>query len=35
LRGGADLSFGSDHPAYPHEVTLVATTRKALMADFD
>ena len=35
LRGGADLSFGSDHPAYPHQVTLTATTRKALMEHFD
>jgi len=35
LHGGADLSFGSDHPAYPHQVTLTATTRKALMEHFD
>ena len=35
LRGGAGLSFGSDHPAYPHQVTLTATTRKALMEHFD
>ncbi len=35
LRGGAELSFGSDHPAYPNQVTLAATTRKALLQDFE
>jgi len=35
LRGGADLSFGSDHPAYPHQVTVPLATRMALVEDFD
>ena len=35
LRGGADLSFGSDHPAYPHQLTVPTATRRALMEDFD
>ncbi|MSQ99273.1 MAG: DUF3501 family protein [Xanthomonadales bacterium] len=34
LRGGANLSFGSDHPAYPHQVTLAPATREALVQDF-
>jgi predicted amidohydrolase YtcJ len=35
LRSGADLSFGSDHPAYPHQVIVAPATRKALLQDFD
>jgi hypothetical protein len=34
LRSGAELSFGSDHPAYAHQVTLAPTTRTALVQDF-
>jgi hypothetical protein len=34
LRNGAHLSFGSDHPAYPHKVTVTGTTREALVQDF-
>lgn len=35
LRDGAALSFGSDHPAYAHQVTVPAATRAALIADLD
>jgi Protein of unknown function (DUF3501) len=35
LLNGAELSFGSDHAACPHQVTLAPATRGALMEDFD
>jgi len=34
LHGGAELAFGSDHPAYPHQVTVAPATRHALLQDF-
>jgi hypothetical protein len=35
LKGGADLSFGVDHPEYGHEITLTDTQRHALLPDLD
>ena len=35
LRGGATLSFGSDHEGYRHQVTVSGETRNALIGDLD
>jgi hypothetical protein len=35
LKSGTSLRFGSDHPAYRHEVELEPEQRAALIADFD
>jgi len=35
LRSGAALSFGSDHLAYLHQVTVAEPTRSALILDLD
>ncbi len=35
LRGGAALTFGCDHPAYPHRATLSSAQRYALLQDLN
>jgi len=35
LKGGAALSFGSDHPAYRHQATVAPQTHAALVSDLD
>lgn len=35
LKGGAGLTFGSDHPAYRHQAAASAQARAALISDLD